>query len=221
VSQVDARTHFGSLTADDVARLDRAAIDSGVSVTQLMEVAGFQVARLAWQLLGGLPGRVTAVAGKGNNGGDALVAARMLEAWGCDVRTAPAEGEDIESIARDSALLIDGILGTGLRTPPREPQASVIRAMNARGIPTLAIDVPSGMDASSGEIFDPCIRAVATCTLAAMKAGLWTSAARSVAGDVWAADIGMPRAAWHAAGLEPPAGLRGGALLSVASATLY
>ena len=79
----------------------------------------------------------------------------------------------------------------------------------------LAIDVPSGMDATSGEAYDPCVRAAATCTLAAVKAGLWSPRAREHAGRIWAADIGMPAAAWRACALAQPRALRGGALVAV------
>ena len=239
---------FGALGAADVAALDGAAVASGVSVLQLMEIAGFQVARCAWRLAGERRARITAVAGRGNNGGDALVAARHLAAWGCPVRavilTEPGDlpgplgdhrasaerngvavqhGTDAATVARavrDAEMVLDGILGTGLHSAPREPQASAIRAVNDAGRRVLAIDVPSGLDASSGMAFDPCIRAAATCTLTAMKAGLWEATARGVAGEVWAADIAMPAAAWSGAGLEPPADLRGGVLLQVPSATL-
>lgn len=240
---------FGSLRSDEVAALDRAAVDAGVTVTQLMEVAGFQIARCAWRLIDDRPAAIAVVAGRGNNGGDALVAARHLSSWGCDVRAcvlaeagrleglAAAHADsarrngvilqfsfdagEVRRIVEGTALVLDGILGTGLRAAPREPQASAIRAMNAAGVRILAIDVPSGMDASSGEAFDPCVRAFATCTLAAVKAGLWEATEPSHAGELWVADIGMPRAAWQACDLEQPADVRGGVLLPVPSATLY
>jgi len=216
-------------------------------VLQLMEIAGFQVARCAWELLGIQPGRVVAVAGRGNNGGDALVAARLLVTWGCAVeavvlwqpdhrdgmalrqaRSAQESGVPVHhtldrvvvaSTCSGADLVLDGILGTGLRAAPREPQAGAIRAVNSAGSQVLSIDIPSGMDASSGEVFDPCVHATATCTLAAVKAGLWEPEATMVAGDLWAADIGMPRYAWQACGLDMPSALRGGALLPVPTAT--
>jgi NAD(P)H-hydrate epimerase len=245
----DLRARFGSLGAEDVAALDHAAVAGGVLVLQLMEIAGFQVARCAWEYLGLQPGRVVAVAGRGNNGGDALVAARHLVTWGCTVdalllwqdepevgpalaqaRAAQGSGVvcartlDPNVIAETCAaadLVIDGILGTGLRSAPREPLASVIRSVNAAGTAVLSVDIPSGMDAGTGEAFDPCVRAARTCTLAAVKAGLWAPQSAAIAGDLWAADIGMPRYAWHAVGLHLPTALRGGALLPVPSATSH
>jgi NAD(P)H-hydrate epimerase len=79
----------------------------------------------------------------------------------------------------------------------------------------LSVDVPSGMDATTGEAFDPCVHAEVTCTLTAAKAGFWSAASGSFTGAVVVADIGMPATAWQGAGLEPPAGVRGGALLRI------
>ncbi|MFN2581219.1 MAG: NAD(P)H-hydrate epimerase [Candidatus Dormibacteria bacterium] len=246
----DGRRRFGALRSEDIVALDERAVESGVAVEQLMEVAGFQVARCAWRVLGERPGRVTAVAGRGNNGGDALVGARFLATWGCDVRAwiistnehlaghallarhaGAASNSGVQTVVSvdrsegratiDRAdLILDGILGTGLQSAPREPQASAIRALNDSVARVLSIDVPSGLGASSGEVFDPCVRAATTCTLVGMKAGLWAGEARAAAGELWVADIGMPLAAWQAAGLSQPADVRAGALLSVPSGTL-
>jgi len=242
VDNSDLRRRYGDLTSTDVAALDSAAMRSGVSVLQLMELAGWQVARCAWRLLYRAPGRVTVVAGRGNNGGDGVVAARHLAAWGCDVDVVLAGREDaareplashiasarangvsalayddataldaaVRGAARDGALLLDALLGTGLRGAPRELDAAAITAMSAG--PVLAVDVPSGLDATSGEPCQPCVRAVATCTLTAMKRGLWTAPGREFAGAIYVADIGMPRAAWQAAGVSTPAAVRGGGL---------
>jgi hydroxyethylthiazole kinase-like uncharacterized protein yjeF len=216
---------------------------SGVDVVQLMELAGWQVARCAWRLLYRTPGRVGVVAGRGNNGGDGAVAARHLAAWGCDVevivagaeeglreplaahlRSARANGVRVITCADADALrdavrascggagvMLDALLGTGLRGAPRELDATAIEAL--RDAPVLAVDVPSGLDAGTGEPFQPCVRAVATCTLTAMKRGLWSASGRNLAGTVYVADIGMPPAAWHAAGLTAPHAVRGGGLL--------
>jgi NAD(P)H-hydrate epimerase len=183
------------------------------------------------------------VAGRGNNGGDGVVAARHLAAWGCDVEVllagreedareplashlASARGNgvqvvalaDAEAVAAEvraaterSALLLDALLGTGLRGSPRELDAAAISALS--GAPVLAVDVPSGLDATTGEPYAHSVVALATCTLTAMKRGLWTAAGRACAGTVYVADIGMPRGAWQAAGLTPPSAVRGGALL--------
>ena len=239
----DPRRRWGDLSADDVAALDAAAVRSGVSVVQLMEVAGWQVARCAWRLLYRAPGRVTVVAGRGNNGGDGVVAARHLAAWGCEVDvvlagadhdareplaahiasarangvriTACPEASAVDTAVRAAAgagaLLVDALVGTGLRGAPRELDAAAITAMAAA--PVLAVDVPSGLDATSGQPYKPCVRALATCTLTAMKRGLWTPAGRERAGTVYVADIGMPRSAWLEAGIAAPTSVHGGGLL--------
>jgi ADP-dependent NAD(P)H-hydrate dehydratase / NAD(P)H-hydrate epimerase len=241
----DSAATFGNLTAEDVARLDAAALACGVTTLQLMEIAGWQVARCAWRHIGNSPSDIVVIAGYGNNGGDGLVAARHLATWGCTVTAIVVAGESrIQGIVREhvhsaracgvdvtisadagavasrgapTALVIDAILGTGLRSAPRDPQASVIRAVNGSGRPILSVDVPSGLDATSGEAFDPCVRATLTCTLTAMKRGLWGGAAPGYAGEIWVADIGMPAAAWARAGLHQPPGVAGGELVHTSS----
>ncbi len=243
-SNPDEALRFGALTPGQVAALDAAAAEIGVNTMQLMEVAGWQVARCSWRMLGEQEASVFVVAGRGNNGGDALVAARHLATWGClvtghvlaredqladvlaaHIRSARSNGVSVAvgpelpaiPAGAEPALLLDGILGTGLRAAPRGPQAAAIRALNSAGVQVLAIDVPSGLDAGTGEPYVPCVRAAATCTLAGMKAGLWGAGA--YAGDLWVADIGMPAAAWRACGLSRPVAVRGGALVPVPAST--
>jgi NAD(P)H-hydrate epimerase len=235
---------LGDLTSEDVARLDAAAGDCGVSTLQLMEIAGWQVARCAWQRLGG-EADVSVIAGYGNNGGDGLVAARHLATWGCGVRvlvlapearvtgivadhvlSAQRCGVDVvvdaypaavHGVIARSELVVDAILGTGLRSAPREPQADAIRLINDSGIPVLSVDVPSGLDATTGEAFDPTVSAEVTCTLTAMKRGLRRRDGPRQAGDIWVADIGMPAVAWRQAGLLQPAGVSAGELVHTSS----
>ena len=247
MSTAELVARFGALTSDDVAALDSAAVACGVDILQLMEIAGWQVARAAWQQVGEQTADVLVLCGRGNNGGDGLVASRHLASWGCTVRShVLSEHEHLSPLARKHAesaracgatlsfsedpdqvlaqlhtasLLIDGILGTGLHDPPREPQASAIRAVNASGMRVLSIDVPSGMDATTGSAPGACIRATATCTLAAIKAGLWKPDGRHAAGRIVVADIGMPAAAWIRCGLTPPTDVRGGMLLPIEAPT--
>jgi hydroxyethylthiazole kinase-like uncharacterized protein yjeF len=244
-SRPDSPDGLGDLTSEQVAQLDAAALECGVSTLQLMEIAGWQVARCAWQHLGNRPADIGVVAGYGNNGGDGLVAARHLATWGCDVRAvvvaedsrvrgvvldhvvaARACGIDVRidadpaataEVVAGAALVIDALLGTGLRSAPRDPQASAIRAINDAGRPVLSVDVPSGLDATSGDAFDPCVHAALTCTLTAMKQGLRRGEASAYAGAVWVADIGMPAPAWREAGLIQPARVTGGELVHTSS----
>ena len=244
IGGIDSTDALGDLTSEQVAHLDAAALECGVTTLQLMELAGWQVARCAWHHLGNRATDIGVVAGHGNNGGDGLVAARHLATWGCSVRAVVvAEESRVRGVVFDhvvaaracgvavhvdtdpaairvvsgAALVIDAVLGTGLRSAPRDPQASAIRVLNGAGRPILSVDVPSGLDATSGEAFDPCIRATLTCTLTGMKRGLRSSTASAYAGAVWVADIGMPAVAWKRAGLIQPPGLTGGQLVHTSS----
>jgi NAD(P)H-hydrate epimerase len=234
-----AHRRFGALTPSELAALDAAASSLGIDVVQLMEVAGFQAARLAWRMLGSRPRRVHVVAGHGNNGGDGLVAARHLAAWGCTVTVAVLrepdrlpEQIDLQSRAARGAgvtvsaspdpsaalghdgvaLTIDALLGTGLSQPPRAAHAEVIERL--RGA-VLSVDVPSGLRADDGVAPGAAVRAAATCTMSACKRGFWAAGAAVHTGAVYVADIGMPMTAWAASGLTPPTAVRGGALRRV------
>ncbi|MDQ6855997.1 MAG: NAD(P)H-hydrate epimerase, partial [Candidatus Dormibacteraeota bacterium] len=236
---VTAQRRYGALSAAQVAALDEAAMDIGVDILQLMEVAGFQVARLAWRMLGSRPRRVHVVAGHGNNGGDALVAARQLCAWGCAVtvavhvdpshlagvvdrqaRAAEQAGvavvvsvePDATVAPAGAALVIDGLLGTGLSGAARPNHAAVVERM--RGT-ILSIDVPSGLSADAGVAAGTAVQATATCTLTACKRGFWIGASRRWTGALYVADIGMPRQAWVRCGLVAPTLVRGGTLRRV------
>jgi ADP-dependent NAD(P)H-hydrate dehydratase / NAD(P)H-hydrate epimerase len=185
----------------------------GIEPMQLMEIAGWQVARFLDAYLQGIRGRhVTVVAGSGNNGGDALAAARFLQLRGAIVSASIVPARDAGSlvahhastiqrmgipiraapdgIGRSTDAVLDGLLGTGIRPPLRPPAPPIIDAMNATGRPIVAIDVPSGLDADTGVGADAAVRAAATLTLAAPKPGL---AGTPNAGRVFVADLGMPR----------------------------
>ncbi|MGI8847625.1 MAG: NAD(P)H-hydrate epimerase [Candidatus Dormibacteria bacterium] len=231
---------FGDLTTAQVAELDAAAVGLGVSILQLMELAGAQVARRAWELLGG-PEDVDVVAGSGNNAGDGMVAARHLHAWGCSARVhlvaeesrcgevvvaqltalracgvevVTAPGGDIQD---PHGLVIDALLGTGARGAPRHPAAQAISRVASSQV--LSIDTPSGVDANSGETAGVAVAATDTVTLTAMKRGLWTESGQRHAGRIVVADMGMPTAAWRGLGLIAPTGVRGGGLLPISSNT--
>lgn len=236
---VSAQQRYGALTAAEVAALDAAAVEIGVDILQLMELAGFQLARVAWRMIGHRPRRVHVVAGHGNNGGDGLVAARHLCAWGCEVtasvhshpdrlqgvvahqcRAAEKAGVQLRVSAdprhaeapSGAALLIDGLFGTGLTGPPRAEQSAVIAGM--RGT-ILSVDVPSGLDADTGTAAGAVVHATATCTLTACKRCFWVTGVQRWTGVLHVADIGMPREAWRRCGLTAPPAVRGGSLLRV------
>jgi NAD(P)H-hydrate epimerase len=191
---------------------EQASSQFGIEPIQLMEVAGWQVARFVDGFVDGVRGKlVVVVAGSGNNGGDALAAARFLHQRGAIVRTSIVPARDPNSLAARHALtagrlgiamrpppegvdpsadvLVDGLFGTGIRLPLRDPAPGIIEAMNASRVPTVAIDVPSGLDADSGAGREGAVRAAATITLVAAKPGL---RGNPNAGRVFVADIGMP-----------------------------
>jgi NAD(P)H-hydrate epimerase len=185
----------------------------GVPSLDLMEHAGEGLAGMATAMAP--QGRIVVVAGKGNNGGDGLVAARLLRARGREVEVLlaseasefsgdgaamlerltgepPRELSAAATIAADAALVIDALLGTGASGAPRGAVATAIEAIVASGVQVLAADVPSGVDASSGEVAGVAVVASATATFHAAKPGLWIEPGRGHAGRVSVLDIGMP-----------------------------
>lgn len=200
--------------------VDRAMIeDYGIELIQMMENAGRNLAHLArMRFLGGDPRgkRVVVLAGKGGNGGGALVCARRLHNFGAHVEVfvtqadkafapipahqlailrrmgvsiGPSEGLDS---AENHALIIDGIIGYSLNGAPRGSAKSMIHWANAQEAPTLALDAPSGIDTTSGTVFDPAIQATATMTLALPKKGLLMQDVAAQVGELYLADISVP-----------------------------
>ena len=205
------------LTAEEMAEADRASIEEfGIDVMSLMEKAGLGAASLARRMLGGSVSgrRVCCLVGKGNNGGDGLVAARHLHGWGAKVlvvlggerrelrdvpgrQLAAVDGMGVPVEGPGSGLgghdlIVDALLGYGSRGNPREPVAGLIRQANGSKVPVLAVDIPSGLDATTGTAGYPCIAARATVTFGLPKAGFLAAEARRVVGDLYLADIGMP-----------------------------
>src|SRR2546425_10306894 len=200
--------------------------DFEVDVLMLMENAGRATAELARQMLLGttLGKRVACLVGGGNNGGDGLVAARHLANWGAVVKVIAGTPRDkmkdvpleqlriIEKTGipilstdyalRDYDLLIDGLIGYGLEGNPRDRIATIIKDANASGRPILALDVPSGMNATTGKAYDPCIKATATLTLALPKTGFLAPIARPYLGDLYLADISIPRTVYASLGQQ-------------------
>jgi hydroxyethylthiazole kinase-like uncharacterized protein yjeF len=192
--------------------IDAWAIDmAGVPSLALMDAAGTHLARLAAELAP--DGLVVVYAGKGNNGGDGLVAARVLRDHGRHVEVILTAAPDALSgdarislerlpgapprpdpgpVPAGAALLVDALLGTGFAGAPRGAIAAAIAAINASGVPVLAADVPSGVDASTGEVAGEAVRARATATFHAGKPGLWIAPGKEHAGEVRVLDIGIP-----------------------------
>ncbi len=195
--------------------IDRWAIEErGVAGLDLMERAGAGVTRAVERVAP--DGPVTVVCGKGNNGGDGLVVARLLrdagrevavvcvappEDFAGDARTnldrLPGDGPMrlTEGVCAHAAVIVDGLLGTGFEGEPHGAVAEAIDAVNGAGAPVVSVDVPSGVDASTGVVSGTAVRATATVTFHAAKPGLWIHPGKAHAGEVETIDIGIPRAA--------------------------
>ena len=182
----------------------------------LMERAGHAVARLALTMTAERTGHVLVLVGPGNNGGDALVAARVLHERGVPVRvallgesdrfkgdalaawskwTSVPRGEPVDAMTAidDASLVIDGLFGIGFDRAPDGKARAWIECVNRSGCPVLAIDVPSGVDADSGHVDGCAIDADRTITFLADKAGLHTGAALDHVGDVVVDTLGVDR----------------------------
>lgn len=205
--------------AERMRAIDRWAIEErGVPSLELMERAGAGVVRAVERLAP--DGPVAVVCGTGNNGGDGLVAARLLRQAGrpvavlCSGEPAGLRGDaraNLErlpgaaplELARDPACLerelgqadvvVDALLGTGFAGEPRGPAGEAIAAIERSRAPVLSVDVPSGVDASTGEIAGVAVRAAITVTFHAAKPGLWIHPGKARAGAIEVLDIGIPR----------------------------
>ena len=158
------------------------AAEEGHDLGELMERAGAAVAR---EVVERFPEarRIAVVCGGGSNGGDGRIAARILREQGRDaVETTAVEQADV---------IVDALFGTGFHGEPRPDAASTIERINAAGAPVVAVDVPSGVDASTGEIAGVAVRATATVTFHGRKVGLAVAPGLFHAGDVIVADIGL------------------------------
>ncbi len=155
------------------------------SIPELMERAGTAVAREA-MLAFPAARSFACVCGGGSNGGDGRVAARILrEAGHMADETNDLDGYDV---------VVDALFGTGFSGEPRPDAAALIARMNASAAPVVAVDVPSGIDASTGEIAGDAVGADLTVTFHAPKVGLAIAPGRFHAGRVVVADIGLERA---------------------------
>jgi hydroxyethylthiazole kinase-like uncharacterized protein yjeF len=155
----------------------------------LMERAGAAVAQAAKEMLGGNGGAILIVVGPGNNGGDGLVAARILKEQKFDVVVVRAGSDEIP--ARDWRLVVDAIFGIGLTRPVEGRLAEAIAHINTLACPVLAIDIPSGLCADTGRVLGVAVRASRTLTFIAGKPGLYTLDGPDHCGDVVVDTIGI------------------------------
>ena len=199
----------------------------GFSSAVLMELAGRQVALVARQMMEGLSGPIVVVCGKGNNGGDGLVAARWLRHWGYRVSAVvwasfddlppdaagalhaarmagvtilmPAQAQEALQAA---ALIIDAVLGTGFVGSARGQAAEAIKLINAARRPVLAVDMPSGIGTNTGRVDGPAVRADVTVTFGLPKLGLFLFPGADLAGRVVVVDIGLDEKAVEAENIQ-------------------
>jgi ADP-dependent NAD(P)H-hydrate dehydratase / NAD(P)H-hydrate epimerase len=199
------------LTAAEMAQADGLAVAAGVPSLQLMEAAGAAVAAAAARLAPLKDAAIVVLCGPGNNGGDGFVAARLLREQGYRVRVAllgavaGLQGDAAVVASRwDAAisplsvemvggadLIVDALFGAGLSRPLQDLAADVVNALNASGKPVLAVDVPSGLDGSTGQTGGPVVQATATVTFFRRKPGHVLLPGRLLCGRVELAQIGI------------------------------
>jgi ADP-dependent NAD(P)H-hydrate dehydratase / NAD(P)H-hydrate epimerase len=180
--------------ADGIRAVDRWAIEEqGIAGADLMETAGTALAEAVAGLAPQGPVRV--VCGKGNNGGDGLVAARHLRGLGFEVEALElekAEPGDLDAWLEGSGAVVDAIFGTGFSGAAREPAAGAIEAINRCGAPVAACDIASGVDASSGEIEGVAVEADLTISFHAAKLGHRIAPGKWHTGELRVEPIGIP-----------------------------
>ena len=204
------------LTTEQMIEVDRAMIDDfEIDLVRMMENAGRNLAHLARErFLAGDPAGKTVVvlAGTGGNGGGAMVCARRLHGYGADVRVA-ITSEDMTPVPEqqlrildnldvpilvhdlpyaDAELIVDGVIGYSLRGAPHGRAAELIHWANDAAVPVLSLDAPSGLDTTTGTVFDPAIVATATLSLALPKEGLRLPDAAWNVGELYLGDISVP-----------------------------
>jgi len=228
--QITEGLKIPDVTVEQMREVDRLMIEEyEIDLLRMMENAGRALAELTRRMMGGSveDRKVIVAAGKGNNGGGGLVAARHLHNWGAEVIVLlPGEGlkpvpekqlKIIEKLSvrilrggdaigylSDSRpdIAVDALIGYGIKGDPRGWVADAINGLNRVSCPVLSLDIPSGLDATTGRVYNPCVRADATMTLALPKTGLLTGSAREVAGKIYLADISVPAELYRQMGLD-------------------
>lgn len=199
------------LTTAEMAKADRLTIAGGVPSIVLMERAGRAVADAVCAILRGRS--VIVVAGPGNNGGDGFVAARVLAERGHDVRVLMVGDQDKlrgdaataaggwkgrteaaapERLGEGGCVIVDALFGAGLDRPVEGLPRAMIEAMNASGAPAVAVDLPSGINGTSGAVMGVAVKAAHTVTFFRKKPGHLLLPGRLHCGDIQVADIGIP-----------------------------
>jgi NAD(P)H-hydrate epimerase len=211
-------------TAKEMQFLDRIAVENGLTIEQMMELAGWHILPLIKSMGISTRSHVVVVCGTGNKGGDGLCAARHLLNHG--YRTTiillssnitpeakhqldllhkidaniilyknskqEAKHKEIEKIINSGTLIIDALIGYNLKGAPRDDFAEVIDLINKTRKNVISYDLPTGIDPTTGECFEPYIRAYATLSLALPKKAFTKNKTRQKCGKIYIADIGIP-----------------------------
>jgi NAD(P)H-hydrate epimerase len=221
--RTEGRIPVPAVTAEEMREVDRIAVEEfGLGILQMMENAGRNLAENVLDMLNGTKGRVTILAGSGGNGGGGLCCARHLHNRGwkvwvvLDREAEPLTGaagnqlqilqaaglqptnpsQAIEVVHR-SQIVVDALIGYGLEGAPGGKTAQLIDLCNQHAERVLCLDVPSGLNATTGEIPGTVVRPERTLTLALPKTGL-----HNVLGALYLADIGIPPEVFHRLGLS-------------------
>src|SRR5262245_31945744 len=195
-----------------MARADALAAQCGVPGLELMERAGAAVAEAAAELAEAPAAAIAVACGPGDNGGDGFVGARTRRDKGYRVRVGllgarnALKGDAAEMARRwgaaidplapalvaDADVVVDAVFGAGLSRPLEGVAADVVAAINASAKPVVAVDVPSGLDGTTGSAGGPVVKATRTVTFFRLKPGHLLLPGRALCGEVRLADIGIP-----------------------------
>jgi len=218
---------FPAVTVDQMRQVDKIMVEEiGVPVTMMMEHAARGIVDCATQILSGSVSgkKIIIFSHKGNNGGDGLAAARIFYNQGAQVQcvltaneeTLSKESKDQLSILRNmnievvseapdnlsvADLIVDSLVGYNLKGSLRQPLVAIVEQINKAGIPVLAVDIPSGVNGATGQAEAEAIHATHTVTLALPKVGLYTDSAKKYVGQLYVADLTIPKSVYKKAGM--------------------
>ncbi len=226
------QTDIPAITTEQMIEVDRLMTDCyGITLVQMMENAGRNLAELAREMMGGevCNQKICVFSGSGNNGGGGLVAARHLSNWGAEVtvilatpadRLKPVPEFQLEIVRQlpisvveagsymkfiewgSCNFIIDSIFGYGLNREPQGITAGIINKINEVNCQILSLDAPSGLDTSIGSRFEHIVEADATLTLALPKTGLFTPEVKKYVGELYIGDISVPPILYSRLGIE-------------------
>lgn len=205
--------------SEEMAKLDKLAVERGLSIRQMMELAGWHMLGVFTDLKISKKNKILIVCGKGNKGGDGLSCARHLSNFGYDVEIILMEKEisadanhhlkllrymnisinyyeqvkdQIEDRIQDADVFVDALIGYSLKGSPRGDYGDLIMKLNESGKKIISYDIPTGIEASTGRCNEPFVRAFSTLTLALPKKAFKEEKARVFTGKLFLGDIGIP-----------------------------